>query len=110
MSPFPEIIGQDRKKPLCYDPKRDKFIYYDEIISGQEQIIPIEKLDQEQLKKLVIERNKAGPDYSIQVLSGAKYTRDQIIEEIQNDTDFGKTTIQAEAAYLSDLLRQFLEN
>lgn len=109
MSPLPEITGPDRQKPLCYDPERNKFIYFDEIITGKEKIVPLEKLNHEQLKKLVVERNRAGPDYIVQVLSGAKYSRDDVIKEIRKQSEFGKMSIQAEVSYLSDLLKQIEE-
>jgi hypothetical protein len=109
MSTLPEITGPDRQKPLCYDPERDKFIYFDDIITGKEKIVPLDKLNHEQLKKLVIERNQAGPDYTMQVLSGLKYTRDDVIKEIRKQSDFGKMSMQAEVSYLSDLLRQIDE-
>lgn len=109
MSGIPDIKGPDRKKPLCYDPKREKFILLDEIIKGDEEIIPLESLSQSDQKKLVIERNRVGPDYKMQSISGPPFTRDDIVAEIEKETDFGKTTVQAEISYLKDLLRQIKE-
>jgi len=42
--PMPKLDDESRKKPICYDPGRKKFIYFDEIVSGKEKIIPIESL------------------------------------------------------------------
>lgn len=109
MSGIPNIKGPDRKKPLCYDPERDKFILLDEITKGDEQIIPLESLSQSDLKKLVIERNRVGPDYKMQSISGPPFTRDDIVDEIEKETEFGKMTVQAEISYLKDLLRQIKE-
>jgi len=106
MSSLPEITGADRKKPLCYDPKRKKFIYFDDIVAKKEKIVPLEKLNDEELKKLIVERNRVGPDYTVQVLSGEKYSRDDVIREILRQSEFGKMSLRAEADYLSDLLEQ----
>jgi len=110
MSPLPDIKGPDRKKPLCYDPERRKFIYFDELIAKTEKIIPLERLSHEQLKKLIVERYRAGPDFTMQVLSGAKYTRNDLIKEIRKQTDIGKMTMEAEKSYLSELLEQIKES
>lgn len=109
--PLPDIKGQDRQKPLCYDPKRDKFILYDELIAGKERIVSLEQLTHEQLKKLIAERNRRGPDYKIQWgFSGPTYSRDDMIREIIAETDVGKAAMEAEISHLSDLLKQIEEN
>jgi hypothetical protein len=110
MSPLPIIDEANRRKPLCYDPKRDKFIYYDELVAGSEKIIPLRKLTHDQLKKLVIERNRSGPDYTVQTPGGPKYTRDDVIREINGETAFGKMSMKAEEMSLSRLLKQIEEN
>ena len=109
MSGIPDIKGPDREKPLCYDPGRDKFILLDEIIKGEEQIVPLESLSESDLRKLVIERNRVGPDYKMQSISGPPFTRDDIVAEIEKETEFGKMTVQAEISYLKDLLKQIKE-
>jgi hypothetical protein len=108
-SPLPEISENERKKPLCYDPARKKFILYDEIIDGREPIFPVEELSEEDAARLVIERNLKGPDYAMQIMSGAKYTRDDVVREIGKGTSFGRTAVAAEQSYLSELLHQIKE-
>ena len=96
---------------MCYDPKRHKFILYDELISAKEQIVPLEQLTHKQLKKLIIERNHRGPDYRIQWgFSGQAYSRDDMIKEMMAETDVGKAAMEAEISYLKDLLKQMKEN
>jgi hypothetical protein len=104
-----DIKGLDRKKPLGYDPKRDRFIYYDEIITGKEKIMPLEGLTRDQLKKLIVERNRVGPHYEVGDLSGRKYTRDDVINAIIEESSFGKMALEAEVSYLTDLLKQIEE-
>ncbi|CBE68384.1 MAG: hypothetical protein F9K13_02635 [Candidatus Methylomirabilis oxygeniifera] len=106
---MPNIQGPDRKKPLCYDPHRNKFITFDEIISRAEEIYPLERLTIEHLKRLVIERQRVGPDYKVQVMSGPLMSRDDVVEAILRDEPFGRATIEAELSHLRDLLAQINE-
>jgi hypothetical protein len=106
---MPKIEGPDRNKPLCYDPKRDKFITFDEILSGTEQIVPLERLSAADLTRLVVERQRAGPDYRVQVMSGSLMTRDDVVEAILRDEPFGRTTVEADLSHLRDLLTQIEE-
>lgn len=107
---MPKIDGPNRKKPLCYDPARKKFIYFDEIVSGKERIIPVETLPEEDLKTLVVERQRAGPDYKVQAISGPPYSRDDVVRAIEQNEQFGQITLEAEKSYLQDLLREIREN
>lgn len=106
MSALPKIDEANRKKPLCYDPKRNRFIYYDELISESEKVIMLENLTKDQLKKLIVERNRAGSDYTVGTLNGEKFNRDDVVKAIIEDTDFGKMAMDAEVSHLSDLLKQ----
>lgn len=106
---MPKIEGPDRKKPLCYDPERGKFITYDEILSGREQIVPLERLSAEDLKRLVIERQRVGPDYRAQAMSGPLMSRDDVVEAILRDEPFGLATVEADFSHLRDLLAQIKE-
>lgn len=106
---MPKIEGPDRKKPLCYDPERDKFITFDEILSGTEEIVPLERLSAEDLKRLVVERQRVGPDYRVQAMSGPLMSRDDVVRAILRDDPFGLATIEAEVSHLRDLLAQIGE-
>ena len=108
--PMPEIDALHRKKPLCYDPARQEFIFFDEIVSGQKNIVPVETLSKADLKKLVIERQRSGPDYKVQAISGPLYTRDDVVRAIEQDEPFGQVTLEAEVSYLRDLLNEIEQN
>lgn len=107
---MPEMDETQRRKPLCYDPKRDKFIYFDEIISGEEKIIPVDTLSDADQKKLVIKRHEESPDYKVQAISGPPLSRQDVIKAIEQNQDFGVITVQAEIAYLRDFLKQIQQN
>lgn len=108
--PLPKIDKANLKKPLSYDPKRKKFIYFDDIVSGKEKIIPVESLSDEELKTLVVKRQRAGPDYTVQAISGPPMSRDDVVRAIQQDEPFGRVTIAAEKSYLQDLLSEIERN
>jgi len=108
--PLPQIDERHRKRPLCYDPARDKFIYFDEIVSGEEKIIPVETLSEDELKKLVVERQRTAPDYTVQAISGPPFSRDDVIRAIEQDEPFGLVTLEAEKSYLHDLLAEIEQN
>ncbi len=104
--PLPDIKGPDRDKPLTYDPQRHKFITFDELVSGQEPAVPIESLSRDDLKKLILERQRLSPPYRVMDLNGNLMTREDVIRAIETDSDFGRLTLEAEASHLSDLLEQ----
>jgi hypothetical protein len=107
---LPKIDAANLKKPLCYDPARKKFIYYADIVSGAERIIPVDTLSPEDRKKLIVERQKAGPDYKLQPMSGPLMTRDDVVKAIERDNPVGLTTVDAEVAYLGELLDEIRRN
>jgi hypothetical protein len=108
--PLPNIDEPNRKKPLCYDPARKKFIRFEEIISGTERIVPVDTLSEDDLKKLVIERHRTGPDYKVQAISGPPLSRDDVVQSIKQDEPFGRVTLEAEKSYLRNLLDQIQQN
>jgi hypothetical protein len=108
--PMPRIDEANRRKPLCYDPSRKKFIYFDEIVSRKEPIVPMEVLSDEDFRKLVIERQRAGPDYKVQAISGPLHTRDDVIRAIERNEPFGRATLKAERSALRDLLAEIQRN
>jgi hypothetical protein len=104
--PMPEIDAANIKKPLCYDPEREQFIFFDEIKSGKEKIISLDALSDADLKRLVVERQRAGPDYTVQAISGPPMSRDDVVKAIEQDEPFGSITFEAETSYLRWILSE----
>jgi len=104
------LTAGNQKRPLCYDPRRKKFIFFREITSGKEKIIPLENLSLDDKKLLVVERQKTGPDYRVQSMSGMPYTRDDVVKAILKDEEFGRMTVEAEVSMLKDLLSEIQRN
>lgn len=103
---LPHIDEANRNKPLCLDPARGKFILFEELVARREEAVPVESLSEADLKRLVIERLRQGPDFRMQALSGGVQGRDELIHAIEADEPFGRMTVEAEKAYLQDLLAQ----
>jgi hypothetical protein len=103
---LPKIDAANLKKPLCYDPDRKKFIFFDEIVSGEEKIIPVDELSDDDLKQLIVERQRAGPDYTVQAISGPPMSRDDVVQAIEKDQPFGSMTLEAEKTYLRHFLSE----
>jgi hypothetical protein len=107
---LPNIDPISQTKPLGYDPVRGKFIYYNEIISGSEQIIPVETLSDADFKTLVIERLRSGPNFRMQSMGGPLYTRDQVIVAIECDAPDMRPFLDAEMSYLRAFIQEIKEN
>ncbi len=111
MTLMPEIKGLARKKPVCYDPEKDSFITLDDLEANKAQIVPLDILTDEQLKRLVIERNRVGEDYKLQAdWSEPAQTPIDIIKQIENDTQLGRDTVEADINYLRNRLLIDIEN
>jgi hypothetical protein len=107
---LPEKDKENLRKPVCYDPAKKKFITIEEIASGKENVIPVDTLAEADFKKLVIERQRVGPDYKVQAISGPPFSRDDVIKAIEQDEPFGRMTLEAEKSYLRDFLSKIQQN
>jgi hypothetical protein len=108
--PMPDIDEANRKKPLSYDPSRKKYIYFDDIVSRRAPVILPSTLSKADQKKLVIERQIAGPDYTTQAISGPPMKRDDVVKAIRTNQEYGKITVEAEITYLGGLLEEIKRN
>ena len=110
MSGLPEPKGIAKLKPISYNPDDDKFILFDDAVHRFEKIYPIDELTFQQQKKLVIKRLQTELDAmqekdkpTIQMsFSGPTLNTQQMIENVEKETDFGKTIIRSEISALRD--------
>ena len=106
MTLLPKVKGLARKKPVFIEPKKDRFNTSDDLEANKAQIVPLYIHTNEQLKRLVIERNRVGEDYKVQTnWSEPPHSRDDIIKQIEGDTESGRMAVKAEIMYLRDHLR-----
>jgi hypothetical protein len=61
-------------------------------------------LSNENQKKLTLERYKLEPDFTLGIFELGKYTKAQLIDEIEKESDLGKLAIQVEMQYCNDML------
>ena len=61
-------------------------------------------LDLEDQRKLTIERYKLEPDFKLGIIGVGILTKDEAMQEIQQETEFGNTLVGAEMGYLNELL------
>lgn len=109
--PLPVIDEASRKRPLCYDPERRIFIYYDQIVSGEEKIIPLAVLTDRALKKLVIKRLMMLPEDTKMIsLNGQIMTRDSMVQAVKQEDPDGVEILQMEKSYLEELLNEIQDN
>lgn len=104
---LPHIVDAAKSRPLSFNPVTKKFIYYDEVLNGNERIYPIEKLDQEQRITLAIKRYLTNVPEVTVTLNGASFTNKQIAEEIKKQTKIGKQLFESDINYLEFYLSQF---
>lgn len=103
---LPEMDESSRNRPLSFCPTCNRYIYYDDIVSGTSAIVPLETLSEADLRKLVIKRYEALPkDMKVGPMAQL-YSPDEVIRMIEQDEPFGKMTVQAETSYLRSLLDQ----
>ena len=103
---LPNIPESDRVKPISYDPDRGEFVLFDDAVEARNPLIPPADLSREELKRVVIERHRRGPDYTVRTSTGETYSRDEVIHAIEADTEFGKATVDAEVKYIAALVKQ----
>ena len=103
---LPNIPDRDRAKPISYDPARGKFILYADAVERREKLLSPYDLPRQELKRLIIERHRRGPDYTVRTSTGETYSRDEVIDAIEKETEFGKATVDAEAVYVAALVKQ----
>ncbi len=104
---LPSIVESAKNRPLSLDKSSGEFIYYDEIEKGLQKITPIDSLNKEQLLKLVLERQFTNIPGSLVVLNGQQFTREELAQEIQQQSKIGRQIFEADINYLKFYLATF---
>lgn len=99
MNPI-RLNDNDRKKPLSYDPASKKFLYLEDIKSGQ--IFFPEDLDEKSKQKLTLKRLEIEEDFTIESIGAIN--KEQQMDEIRKGTETGKDIVKAEIKYLSETI------
>jgi hypothetical protein len=104
---LPDIIETAKKRPLSINPLTGSFIYYEKVQTEDQKIIPIEKLNQEQLMKLIVERELSNEPNTTVTLNGESFSNEELAKEILLQTKIGKQIYNSEVDYLKFYLEQF---
>ena len=104
---LPPIVASAKSRPLSFDPRSGSFIYYDEVCSGRQKIYPVDKLSDEQLLKLAIERQLRNIPTTTTTLNGRSYSNEQLAEEMRSKSKFGQQMLETDVNYLKFYLSQF---
>lgn len=97
-----KLSDTERKKPLSYDPKTEKYLYLDDIMKGK--IFSPTDLDEELQKKLTIKRLELEEPFSIESLGALN--KEQMIEEIHKCTKKGEEIVKAEIKFLKETIEE----
>lgn len=107
MPQLPPIIASAKSRPLSYNPQTGSFIYYDDVQEGKARLYPLDKLQENDLLRLAIERQKQNGGVETGVLNGNSYSAEEAVAEMRNGTKLGKQLVQADLDYLRFYLEQF---
>jgi len=104
---LPAISPSALNRPLSLDPSTEEFVYYEKVQQGEQKIVPIEQLNQDQLLRLIVERQFHSGTNHIVTLGGRHFTREQLIQEIKSKSKIGKQIFDADVNYLKFYLSSF---
>ncbi len=105
---LPPIVEAAKKRPLGVNPHSGSFIYYDDLAKGSQKIVPVEKLNHDQVLKLAVERQFTNDPKSTTVtLNGQSFTKEQLVKEMRSQTKIGRQMFDADINYLKFYLSQF---
>lgn len=90
------------KKPVAIT-SEGKFILPSEVSSGL-GVVSLAALDTALQQKLVLERINLDPKYDLGIFDTGKFTKREVIKQVENLTDFGRVVITAELKYCTEFV------
>lgn len=105
---LPPIVDSAKAKPLSYDQLTEEFVYYDKVAAGDQKIYPITKLDRISRIKLAVKRYQSSEENTlVSTLNGEEYSKENIVNEIENGTPVGENFVALDLNYLEYFLGTF---
>lgn len=93
------------KKPLAVDDATGRYLTARDIVEKPAlRLGSLLSLDTETRVKLAVERYKLEPDFTLGVIGMGLVTKDEAIEHLKNQTEFGQLALEAEMAHCSELM------
>jgi len=100
----------ERTLPISIDPSTRDFITAEDIRNNRvEHFVRLEKLDEESVKAVVIERIKRAPELKLVVLGGRYITKEVAIKEVTAGTCIGKSIMEIERRAINMTLKHLYE-
>jgi hypothetical protein len=94
------------KKPIAITPDGHFVLPSEAAGSLTLGIGSLSSLDASLQQKLVLERIKLDPKYNLATLSGAKYTKEEVLAHVEKQTQFGQRVIRAELSYCDEYVAE----
>ncbi len=92
------------QKPVMISPSGD-FLTIRQASSKVKMLtFSMHTLSNEYQKKLTLERYKLEPDFTLGIFDLGNYTKAQLINEIEKESDLGKLAVQVEMQYCNELI------
>ncbi|WP_339864915.1 DUF3892 domain-containing protein [uncultured Algoriphagus sp.] len=108
---LPPIALEAKPKPLSYNPQTCEFAYYDRVANGEQKIYPSDKWDKDSRIRLAIKRYESSEEnMMVSTLNGETYSKEKIVQEIENGTPVGQSFVSLDLNYLEYYLSTFPEN
>jgi hypothetical protein len=91
------------KKPLSIDPT-GKFLTASDFLATPKLATETATLSKEKQIKLAVERYHLEPEFKLGVLGMGVLTKEEVIQHLKDQTDFGKVALRAEMDYCKELI------
>lgn len=92
------------KKPVSISSAGESLTLQEVMDTPKFGFVSLHSLDAEDQKKLTLERYALEPDFTVGVIGVGLYTKDEVMKEIQQMSEFGNMLVGAEMGYLSELM------
>lgn len=99
-----EFKNYAAKKPVSLSPSGN-FLTAKEVVEQPAMTLgSLHSLSKEDQIKLAVERYSFEPDFTLAIIQQGLIKKDEIIDQIKKQTDFGKIALQAEMQYCNELI------
>lgn len=92
------------RKPVSVSPRGDFISVIDIVKQRGERLTSLHTLKLEQKIKLTLSRYELEPDFTLGIVGRGILNKNQVMEEIKAQTEFGKVAVQAELEYCNQLI------
>lgn len=106
-----EFKGYAAKKPISLSPDGEFLTVKDIAALPKTEMMEVGSLftlDTDQQLKLALERYAHEPDFKLGIIGAGTLTKDEVIEHLKKQDDFGRMALQAEMGYCNELIAELV--